>query len=395
MERVVKRLAWPIAIVSGALTAAGLVLLGLTFDRPSPELWGFRGFPAIFAIETAILGGLIMSRRPGNVIGALLAWVGLTSSVQLFLSQYLVAGTDWALAGVAWAAWINAFIWIPTVAVLLGFVPLFFPDGHLLSARWRPVVWLIAVGMVGLIGTTALSPNVGNTGSTFAYPFGSPLDPATASVVWSASWLISVSGVVLYMASLWLRWRRSSGVEREQLKWLAWAGGLVVVTIPFANLPFKLTQAIFILTVATVPLAVGIAVLRYRLYEIDAVISRTLVYGALTAILAGLFAGLQRLLQGAFVTVTGNESDAAWAISALILAGSFAPLKGALERVVARRFKDPKAGEAGAGGGPAVVTASAAWTAAGGGEAGEDLEAMLRRVVREELAVAMPPTDDG
>jgi hypothetical protein len=189
--------------------------------------------------------------------------------------------------------------------------------------------------------------------------------------------------IVAAIGSVWLRWRRAAGVEREQLKWLAWAGGLVVITIPLSVLPFVAAQAAFILAIALVPLAIGIAILRYRLYDIDTVIARTLVYGLLTAVLAGLFAGLQRLLQGVFVSVTGNESDAAWAITALVLAASFSPLKASLERIVSRRLGDERR-QATPTGAP-----SEAPRTTGPDDPDEALEDAIRRIVREELAAAL------
>jgi uncharacterized membrane protein len=230
-----------------------------------------------------------------------------------------------------------------------------------------------------------LSPNVGGGGSTVPFPYAPIADAQALAVPWSLSYAAIGIGVIAAFGSLWLRWRRSTGVEREQLKWLAWAGGLVVVMIPITFLPFKVVQVIFILVLALVPLAIGIAVLRYRLYEIDAVISRTLVYGALTAILAGLFAGVQRLLQGVFVAATGNESDAALVITTLVLATAFAPLKAWLERLVAHRFKEPPAG-------PALALVPVLGEPADGPTpaiAPDELESMLRRVVRDELATAM------
>lgn len=397
MERVVRFLAWPVAIVSGALVAAGLILLGLTFDRPPVALWGFRGFESIFAIETAVIGGLLMSRRPENVIGILFGLLGLTNGIQLLTSQYLVASDSGGLPLSDWVSWIYAFIWVPTIAILVGFVPLLFPDGHLVSPRWRWVALILAVGTVSGVGLSMIVRNAGGGGSTIPFPYTPPFSAEQMSGLWNFCYAMMGIGVIAAVASLWVRWRHALGVEREQLKWIAWAGGLVAIVIPFTFLPYKLVQVLFIVAVATVPAAVGIAILRYRLYEIDAVISRTLVYGALTAILAGLFAGVQRLLQGVFVAATGNESDAALVITTLILATAFAPLKAALERLVARRLKDPVPMSGRATDAVTSLATSSAGDAANDGAAvagisPDDLEALLRRVVHEEVAAAMAGT---
>ena len=388
MERTARLLAWPLAIVSGSLTAAGLMILVLTLDRPAVALWGFRGFEAILAIETIMIGALVMSRRPENVIGLVFGIAGLLASIQLLTSQYLAAGAGGALPLVEWVSVVYAPIWVPGVAVMVGYVPLLFPDGHLLSPRWRLAGVLVTIGMVGLIVLALVGPDPLGGGSTVPFPYP-PLADAASLALWSnLAYLTFSLGIVAGFTSLWVRWRHSVGVEREQLKWFAWAGGIVVLVLPTTFLPFKLLQVLFILAVALVPLSVGIAVLRYRLYEIDTVISRTLVYGGLTAILAGLFAGLQRILQGIFVSVTGNESDAAWAITALVLAAAFSPIKSALERFVAGRFKDPTARST-----PVPAPASADPTASPT-IAPDDLEALVRRVVREELATATTRTTE-
>jgi hypothetical protein len=383
MERAGVRLAWPLAIISVTLTAVGLLLLGLTVDRPAPTLWGFRGFTAILGIETAALGGLLMSRRPGNVIGWLFAFVGVTNGIQLVASEYMVAAGGGALPGIEWANWVRAYIWIPTIVVMVGLVPLVFPDGRLLSPRWRIVVWAMIISGVVAMTALAAQPNPGTGGSDVPYPFTAPFDQRFIDLVWTIAYPTVAICIVAAIGSVWLRWRRAAGVEREQLKWLAWAGGLVVITIPLSVLPFVAAQAAFILAIALVPLAIGIAILRYRLYDIDTVIARTLVYGLLTAVLAGLFAGLQRLLQGVFVSVTGNESDAAWAITALVLAASFSPLKASLERIVSRRLGDERR-QATPTGAP-----SEAPRTTGPDDPDEALEDAIRRIVREELAAAL------
>jgi hypothetical protein len=164
---------------------------------------------------------------------------------------------------------------------------------------------------------------------------------------------------------------------REQLKWLALSVALVAATMGLSIVPNPIAVAAFIVAIGTVPIAIGVAVLRYRLYEIDAVISRTLVFGLLTALLTGLFAGLQKLFQAIFVGVTGNESDAALVITTLVLAAGFAPMKSGLEHLVARRFAGNLTPAAAAV--PVSEKASAEPSAA-------ELETLLRRVVREELA---------
>ncbi len=376
MEPRSTRLAWVIATGTGTFAVAGLTLLFLTLDHPPEGGWGFRGFPIIFTLAAGPLGWLIMRRRPDNRIGVLLSLGGLLSAAQLFLTEYAAAGTRVSLPASNVAALVNAFIWVPGVSLIAGAIPLVFPDGHLPSPRWRPVVLLMVASVILLCGIIAAFPSAIDTVRVVRRDFRLPIADATLNQA-AYVFLIGLGiSIIASGTSLFLRWRQSTGVVRQQLKWLALSIALVVATMWVSVVPGPVTAAIFIAAIGTVPVAVGIAVLRYRLYEIDAVISRTLVFGALTAILTGAFAAIQKLLQTVFVSVTGNESDAATIITTLILATSFAPLKKALEKLAERRFGDHLGG-------------SGAATARAAGQPVPDLEAVLRRVIREEVRAAL------
>lgn len=361
-----------LALTTALLTLAGLGLLFLTLDRPF-DGWGFRGFPAIFAAENATIGWLIMVRRPDNRIGILLAIAGLVSGLQVFATEYAGADPALGLPLADWVAWVNAYIWVVPLTVTAGVIPLAFPDGALPSSRWWPVAWLLGIGSAGVALTIAIAPASLGTGADITPPFEISADPALVNALSNVSYGVLLAGIAGAAGSLLWRWRRATGLVREQLKWLAWAGAIVVLVAPVTFLPYFFVELAFIAAVALLPVGVGIAVLRYRLYEIDTVIGQTLVFAVLTALLAGLFAALQRVLQSVFVAATGNESDAALVITTLVLATTFAPLKKALERVVERRFKASGA------------AARAAGLRADDDGAPEELEAMLRRVLREEL----------
>jgi hypothetical protein len=361
-----------------AVALAGLLLLVLTVDTPPRGGWGFRGFPAIFVLGSTSIGWLIMVRRPDNRIGLVLALIGLLNALQLFLTEYAAQATRTGLPGAMLAGLVNASIWVPTLALMAGAVPLLFPDGSLASPRWRPVAWLAALSAAALILIITLYPDALDTPRFVQRPFSTPIPDTTLNTGAYVALAGLGVGIVGAGLSLILRWRRATGVVREQLKWLALSVAFVVATMWLAIVPNPLAVALFIVAIGTVPLAVGIAVLRYHLYDIDTVISRTLVFGLLTAVLTGLFAGLQRLFQAIFVGVTGNESDAAIVITTLVLAAGFAPMKSALERFVSRRFASSASGPSGST--SAVV---------GGSELGPDLEAALRRVVREEMRTAL------
>lgn len=383
--------AWLLAASTALLVSAGLIMLALTLDEPPQGGWGFRGFPAIFAIGSGVVGWLIMVRQPSNRIGLVLAFVGLLNGAQLFLTEYASAGLHQSLPASNVAAWVNAFIWVPTLALMAGGTLLLFPDGRLPSPRWRVAGWLLLIGSIWIVAAIAVYPSAINTPRVVQRVIQVPIDDATVNSLAFVGLAVLAIGIVLSAGSLILRWRRASGVVREQLKWLAASAALVAATMWLAVIPNPITNGIFIAAIGTVPIAVGIAVLRYRLYEIDTVISRTLVYGALTAILTGAFAAIQRLLQAVFVGATGNESDAAIVITTLVLATSFAPLKREIEKFVDRRFKDTATSRA------AVATNAAAVIETGpsngsGGTAGAwpaDFEVVLRRVVREEIRDAL------
>jgi hypothetical protein len=383
--------AWTLASSTALLVAAGLILLALTLDEPPQGGWGFRGFPTIFAIGSGVVGWLIMVRQPNNRIGLVLAFVGLLNGAQLFLTEYASAGLHQSLPASNVAAWVNAFIWVPTLTLMAGATTLLFPDGRLPSPRWRLAGWMLAVGAILVTAIIAIYPNALNTPRLVQRVIQVQIDDSTLNNLAYIGIAILGIGIVLSAGSLLLRWRRAKGVVREQLKWLAASAVLVAITMWLSVLPSPIANAIFIFAIGTVPIAVGIAVLRHRLYDIDTVISRTLVYGALTAILTGAFAALQRLLQAVFVGATGNESDAAIVITTLVLATSFAPLKREIEKFVERRFKDTSGSRATAATSAASAGAEGSTNGSGGTVTAwpADIEVLLRRVVREEIRDAL------
>jgi hypothetical protein len=378
MSRTRYRFANLLAAITLVLTVIGVLIILLTLDDPPRGGWGLRGFTAPFAIICGSIGWLIMVRRPENRIGLVLAALGVESAAQLVLPEYAALASRNGLPAANLAGWVGSFVWVIAVALFAGFIPLLFPDGRLPSPRWRPVAWLLGVPSVVLILITALDPDVLDTPRFVERVIRVPVSDATLNSLAYVVFGVFGLGIVAAGASVVMRWRRATGLVREQLKWLALSVGLIATTLPLALVPNVFANAAFIVAGISVPVAVGIAVLRYRLYEIDMVISRTLVFGLLTALLTGLFAGLQRLFQGIFVGVTGNESDAAIVITTLVLAASFAPMKSGLEKLVSRRFAPPKEAT------PAAEPLAAAVPA--------ELETLLRRIVREEIRAAFVET---
>ena len=244
--------------------------------------------------------------------------------------------------------------WVPPVGLLGVYMILLFPDGKLPSRRWRPFAWfagavmaLISVGFIFVPGPLEGHGGVQN-------PFG---------LEWLV-WLADVAVFVILMLplcilasafSLVLRYRRSGGVVREQIRWLAFAASLVGL-VYFGNLVSQLvfapdslagsaaplwaeiSRSMLLLSYAGVPVAVGFAILRHRLYDIDAIINRTLVYGALTLMLASLYFGGVVVLQYALRATTGQESSLAAVASTLAIAALFSPLRRRVQAFVDRRF---------------------------------------------------------
>ena len=186
--------------------------------------------------------------------------------------------------------WYGSLSWIPFILVPATFLLLLFPDGHLLSPRWRPIAWCAALGIAGNFVTTGLTAGPLEDYPQLMNPYGvtsSVLDPLTG-----LSFLALIVGIGGSAVSLILRFRRATGEERVQIKWLALAGAIVAVIFPIALVLYDVwgeavSNVAIMLSVLGLPIAAGVAILRYRLYDIDVVINRTLVYGALTVILAG------------------------------------------------------------------------------------------------------------
>jgi len=337
--RTASRLAWGLCLLSLALSACAVVLAILSGAHTEVV-----GSPLALT-ASAVVGGLVASRRPENPIGWFFLSGALCFAFVAFASGYATYGLLTApgtLPGARAIAWPLSWLWVPGVMLLLVFVPLYFPDGHLVSRRWR---WIVRVALVfGLSAAvhSALSPGemqdsgiTNPLGIEALRPF---LDLFERLVFWLYFPLLFTSA-----ASLVVRFRRSGSVERQQIKWL----GLAALAIPVWFLTNKPVQAAVpnlflildaVVVFALIPVAAGIAILRYRLYDIDVIINRTLVYGALTASLAlvyvGSVAGLQRLLS----PVVGESNQFAVVASTLLIAALFSPLRRRIQGFIDRRF---------------------------------------------------------
>jgi hypothetical protein len=333
-------LAWSLWAVFAALQLAigWLVAFG---DGDPDELF------SLVTVVFATVGALVASRRPDNAVGWLLLAVSLSFVVQGFGEVYVADPDHPAVGAVGWLSAVSWPVWIVLTAV---FLPLLFPTGHLLSPRWRPVAWLAALALALGVVSIAFTPGDLDLAEPVANPLGASGTAADVMAVLEPVGLgLAALTAFLAVGSLVLRFRRARGVERLQLKWFASA-----VALTFAALIVSLLAVAFpggwrddvgsvawytflLSCLFLVPLSVGVAILRYRLYDIDLVIKRTLVYGSLTAMLVAAYLGLVLMFRLVLGPLT-DGSDLAVAASTLAVAALFRPLRARIQAAVDRRF---------------------------------------------------------
>ena len=338
-------LAWSLCALTIALVT--FVVVFSVFYRDN-----LRGLAFLLAVvSNALVGAVLASNRPRNPVG----WFFVFSAVSFALSEamfrYAVYGLviDPGSLPLARAmAWPATWLWVPGVLLVLVFLPLYFPDGRLLSLRWRPVMWLAIFVSGATVVIWAFLPGKVGDAWDITNPLGlAALRPAIGGL--EVVMVLLFLGLILSsVVSLVVRFRRSQGRERQQMKWLTYVAatvlGMVLLTtlLEAANLVFLSETAALAtdLLIAGIPVGVGIAILRYRLYEIDIIINRTLVYGSLTALLALVYLGGVTATQTIFRTLTGEQEQPQLAIvvSTLIIAALFNPLRRRIQAFIDRRF---------------------------------------------------------
>jgi hypothetical protein len=359
--RTVAWLAWSLAALSVAMFLISVVLRLLARSAPVPVSWGadltiagllvyvpFLAFP--------VVGALISFRRPRNPVG----WICLADGL---LWTFIGMSDNYGVYGVAKpgsvplpvvVAGINNWLWVPAVGLLGTYLLLLFPDGRLPSRRWRPLAWLSGAVLVLASVGVMLAPGPLEHLGGVRNPFG----------LEGQHWMTSAGYVVLPLLplcmlasalSLVLRFRRSRGEERQQIKWIAFSASVVVMVYLIAMVAsllspaetwfagsspawLSLLQTAALLSLTVIPIAVGFAVLRYRLYEIDLLINRALVYVSLTVHLAATYVGGVVGLQYVFRALTGQGSTLAVVASTLVIAALFNPLRRRVQAFVDRRF---------------------------------------------------------
>jgi hypothetical protein len=334
------RLALLLIVAAAAFASGALVFLALSWDTPLPDAWGFRGYSIIHAIGFTAVGALVALRRPANAIGWLLLSAGLTSAVgalALEYAVYAIVGRTVALPGGLFSAWLGSWIWVFYIVGVLPFVLLLFPDGRLLSTRWWPVGGAAIVEALITAAFMAFKPGSLQLAAYADNPF-TPVASSLVDTLGTITVWLSLPVIGGASWSLVLRFRRSTGIERAQIKWLAFSV-VPLAAAAFASivLPDKLGQVLFVFLLLSVPVGVGIAVLRYRLYDIDLLINRTLVYGVTSASIAVMFFAGIVVLQALLRPLTSG-SELAVAASTLASFALFQPLRRRIQEAVDRRF---------------------------------------------------------
>jgi hypothetical protein len=340
----VRRLAWALAglAVGLHLLAHLFVVLGIGVGTPLDDeltLENVGHYVAFFAFP--VVGGLVASRRPENAIGWLFIAIGISSGITLLCAAYAdyAAFADRAsLPAGAWVAWVAAAFDV-VFFVAIDVLVLIFPSGRPPSRRWTFVLASLLAGGFLLAVNALLKP-----GEVFEpLPIENPAGiggakPYLDVVEAVGALLLLPAAVITYLGALWRFWH-ARGAERQQFKWFALAACFLLISFLAATVPGTgaVSMAMIGFAFASVPLSVGIAVLRYRLYDIDRVISRTVVYGSLTLILGAAYAGLVLAGQALFSSFAGG-SNLAIAGSTLVVAALFLPLRARLQRFVDRRF---------------------------------------------------------
>jgi hypothetical protein len=344
----ISRLAWVIALATMSL----YVLTVFLAESDDPGYFGAIMGPVSF-VAFAIVGALILTYRSGHLIGWITLSIGFLFVLGTFASQYAgyaLVRHPGSLPGGELLAWMGAG-WVASLGwgMMVTFLLLLFPTGRLPSARWKPVAWLTGCVIAALIVVISLQ-----TGSddpaypSFRHPLGIQVPFDLLESIGNFIYGLAMIFILLSAASVIVRYKRAGMEERQQIKWFASSAMLLLVTyaltftINALNFPGRdvVNDLLWALVVCTIPISIGVAILRYRLYDIDLIIRRTLIYTALTLSLALFYAGSVVLLQGVFRSVTGSTKPSQFAIvvSTLAVAALFSPLRRRLQERIDRRF---------------------------------------------------------
>jgi len=339
-------LAWSLCALSLALTALCLLLLALNLSHPDVQVY-FWVENTLVTGSFSIIGAIIASRLRANPVGWLFCAAASIAAVAHLSAEYatyaLVARPGSLPAGEA-LAWLASWVWIPYIGCI-ALSLLLFPKGRLPSSRWRWLAWLSVLLTIAGAAWAALSPGVIGSFGSIRNPLGIESLPSGYKP------LQTIMPALLFVAAvstLGLRLLRTSGIERQQIKWPAFT--VVIATGSSVLYGTAISEAIglrwlewaafvvFIAALVGFPISIGIAIVLYRLYEIDRLINRTLVYGSLTITLGALYFGAIVVLQRLFLLLTGEQSTLAVVASTLLIAALFTPLRRRIQGFIDRRF---------------------------------------------------------
>jgi len=349
-SRKTARLAWCLWAASLVLTVLGLLFLVTSRSRTGAPVYDYWLVNTVIAIGFSTVGALITPRLPRqNPVGWLFCTIGLVGGVRLFVAEYAIVtllaepgSLPSTLPGGEALAWISSWVWVLHVGLFV-FLALLFPDGRPPSSRWRPLVWGIGVVIVAGTVSVALWPETARGFDVINHPLGTEVATDVINPVES---IVYVLGLIA-AASLLVRLRGSKGIERQQVKWFTYAVAVLATSATLAYVVSEsmgvvwldqISSVLVMVSVVGLPVAVGIAILRYHLYNIDLIINRTLVYGPLTAVLAGLYLGSILVLQLLFRALTGEESQLVVVASTLAIAALFNPLRRRIQGLIDRSF---------------------------------------------------------
>jgi hypothetical protein len=345
--RVAAWLAWALwALCVTLATLCGLLGFLSTPARNLPDS-GVEILFAVLLLTYPTVGAVVASRLPENPIGWILCAGGLALGISYSAgsyADYALFASSRPLPGVEYAAWVSNWTGITALLLTAAFLFLLFPDGRLPSRLWRPVAWAVVIGSVISTLGSAFASGTLETHSSIVNPVG------IGGAFGNFLGMLDGYGTIILILSCFAsvlspvqRLRRARGQERQQIKWLVFAAGLMVAGFVLSYLwqrgaANSVAWFAFILGIMLLPLAIGVAILRYRLYAIDFIINRTLVYGSLTVLLVLVYVGGVVGLQTAFRALTGQESTLAVVASTLAIAALFGPLRTRVQAFVDRRF---------------------------------------------------------
>jgi hypothetical protein len=336
--------AWSLCAISliGTLFA---VVLDLMEGGSSAQIVNTVTF-VVFIGGCAVVGALVASRHSINPIGWILCLVGIFGMLATLLTLYVDRGPLTSGGDGRFVDWVLAFIWLLAFAPAI-FVLQLFPNGRPLTSRWNVLAWTTGLGIAFAVLAPALAPGaLANSNPRTMNPYGIDVLEVPLKIVSAAAGLLITGSIVMSLVSLVIRFRRSRGVEHQQLKWFSYAGVLVVGSLMLQAAVFSFVdesssavdfvEGLFSVAVTSIPITIGVAMLRYRLYDIDRLISRTLAYGLLTAILAGGY--LLGVLALQSVLPLGDDSPLIVAASTLAVVAAFRPVRNRVQGAVDHRF---------------------------------------------------------